>query len=60
MRSAEELHKELVFMYGKYEELCKAYKKLAQNTENNQYDEVHDMSHMTFSDEISENREENK
>jgi hypothetical protein len=38
---------ELMFMYKKYEELCKAYKDLALKVRNNG-NVVHDMSQMTF------------
>jgi hypothetical protein len=41
-------NKELMFMYGKYEELCIAYKKLAQSKGLASHDAVHDMSNMTF------------
>jgi len=44
----EELYAELRFMYTKYEELCKAYKRLASRMELTPTNEVHDMSHMTF------------
>lgn len=56
----EEIKKELQFMYAKYEELCVAFKKLARNNEENPYHEVHDMSHMIFSDSNSENKGDNK
>jgi hypothetical protein len=43
---------ELRFMYKKYEELCKAYKKLAQKTSTPIV--AHDMSHMSFKKEERE------
>lgn len=46
-----ELQAELQFMYKKYEELCIAYKKLANINLNNQIKTVHDMSHMKFQNE---------
>ena len=46
--TADELRIELDFMYAKYEQLCKAYKKLASRLEIAPKNEVHDMSHMTF------------
>jgi hypothetical protein len=42
------LRAELGFMYRKYEELCKAYKKLAQEAGSPDINAVHDMSHMSF------------
>jgi hypothetical protein len=42
------LRGELGFMYRKYEELCKAYKKLAQEAGSPDAKAVHDMSHMSF------------
>ncbi len=42
---------ELNFMYKKYEELCIAYKKLAKQAAEKKFDEVNDMSHMTFKNE---------
>lgn len=47
----EELRQELAFMYKKYEELCKAYKDLANRQSLTPVNEVHDMSHMTFQNE---------
>jgi hypothetical protein len=47
----EELLSELNFMYKKYEELCIAYKKLAKQALKVSFEEVHDMSHMTFKNE---------
>ena len=46
--TTDELKTELNFMYIKYEQLCKAYKKLASRLELTPKNEVHDMSHMTF------------
>jgi hypothetical protein len=43
-----ELLNELAFMYKKYEELCQSYKKLAQAKDPEKVEEVHDMSHMSF------------
>jgi phage host-nuclease inhibitor protein Gam len=47
----EELQQELTFMYKKYEELCKAYKDLANRKNLTPVNEVHDMSHMKFENE---------
>lgn len=47
----EELRSELLFMYQKYEQLCKAYKDLANKSLLTPVNEVHDMSHMTFQNE---------
>jgi hypothetical protein len=41
---------ELMFMYKKYEELCKSYKDLALKVRK-QDGVAHDMSHMTFEKE---------
>lgn len=46
-----ELQAELQFMYKKYEELCVAYKKLADSKLDIGIKTVHDMSHMKFQDE---------
>ncbi len=45
-----ELLAQLEFMYQKYAELCNAYKKLAQSKSTEPVKEVHDMSHMSFTD----------
>lgn len=44
----ERKQRELIFIYGKYEELCKAFKKLAQSKGIATNNTVHDMSHMKF------------
>lgn len=51
----ETLHLELAFMYGKYEQLCAAYKKLAQESGSQEALTAHDMSHMSF---VETNKEE--
>lgn len=50
----EQLHAELRFMYKKYEELCRAYKKLAEDKGSAVSRTAHDMSHMTFKQENKE------
>lgn len=54
----EELLAELMFMYVKYEELCKAYKKMAHDLGSEEAQTVHDMSHMVFEEDIKEKGEE--
>lgn len=49
-----ELTQELAFMYKKYEELCIAYKKLAQQKSPESIKTVHDMSHMSFAENNKE------
>jgi hypothetical protein len=50
---------ELAFMYKKYEQLCAAYKKLAEKTGQIQTKTVHDMSQMSFTEYSNkENKEE--
>jgi len=51
----ETLNAELSFMYGKYEQLCAAYKKLAQESGSPEASTAHDMSHMSF---VETNKEE--
>jgi hypothetical protein len=51
----ETLNSELAFMYGKYEQLCAAYKKLAQESGSPEASTAHDMSHMSF---VETNKEE--
>jgi hypothetical protein len=51
----ETLNSELAFMYGKYQELCAAYKKLAQESGSLEATTAHDMSHMSF---VETNKEE--
>jgi hypothetical protein len=46
--------RELTFMYKKYEELCKAYKKLAEDKGSAVSITTHDMSHMTFKQDNKE------
>ena len=46
-----ELEAELQFMYKKYEELCAAYKKLANSKLDTGIKTVHDMSQMKFQNE---------
>lgn len=46
----QELTNELAFMYRKYEELCQAYKKIAQSKSSENIATVHDMSHMSFTE----------
>ena len=50
----ETLNAELAFMYGKYQDLCAAYKKLAQESGSPEASTAHDMSHMSFSDEYKQ------
>ena len=50
----EQLAAELRFMYNKYSELCKAYKKLAEVTGSRTVHTAHDMSHMTFKQDNKE------
>jgi hypothetical protein len=50
----DELMQELSFMYKKYEELCIAYKKLAQQQSPEKIKTVHDMSHMSFTENNKE------
>jgi hypothetical protein len=46
-----ELQTELLFMYMKYEQVCKAYKRLAEKTEGlDATKTVSDMSQMEFQD----------
>lgn len=47
----DRLRSELAFMYTKYSELCKAYKALAHKLGSPEATTVHDMSHMSFSEE---------
>lgn len=50
---------ELAFMYKKYEQLCVAYKKLAEKTGQVKVKTVHDMSQMSFTEYSNkENKEE--
>ena len=51
----ETLNAELAFMYIKYEQLCAAYKKLAQESGSPEASTAHDMSHMSF---VETNKEE--
>ena len=51
----ETLNAELSFMYVKYEQLCAAYKKLAQESGSPEASTAHDMSHMSF---VETNKEE--
>ena len=46
---------ELAFMYGKYQELCEAYKKLANELGSDESKTKHDMSHMEFEDKNEKN-----
>ena len=50
--SSEEsrLRMELAFMYGKYQELSEAYKRLANEKGSGESKTKHDMSHMEFED----------
>jgi hypothetical protein len=48
------LRSELAFMYTKYAEVCKAYKALAHQLGSPEATTVHDMSHMSFSDEYKQ------
>jgi hypothetical protein len=51
----EALSREISFMYEKYEQLCAAYKKLAQESGSPERLTTHDMSHMSF---VETNKEE--
>jgi hypothetical protein len=42
------LKSELAFMYSKYQELCEAYKRLANEKGSQESTTKHDMSHMSF------------
>lgn len=46
------LNAEIAFMYKKYEELCKAYKKLALESKKNIKLSVTDQSMMDFNDSV--------
>lgn len=60
----EELTKELVFMYKKYQDLCLSYKNLAIKINNRTITSSSDQSHMLYknnsivSNDIIENKEE--
>lgn len=60
----EELTKELIFMYKKYQDLCLSYKNLAIKINNRTATSSRDQSHMLYknnsivSNDIIENKEE--
>ncbi len=55
--TSERLRVELAFMYNKYHELSEAYRRLANEKGSHDSMSKHDMSHMSFRDEDSDEKD---